>query len=306
MNPTTITSKWRDVIYKGRDNYYLEASSTNAGKPVGAGTSGRQHEGLRYGAARDQHLDASRDHLRRSRAHVLREREPGQDYGRHGDARDLGRSPADRRRQHLRPVLRGHDRRGPHLQHGSDAGADTGRHDLADRLGELGYPGSDGPDEPQRDRRGQRADRPDLDGIDGQRGRDGISGRAMPGAACSNFASLPATPTGMAYTDTGLSPNTTYRYRVRAIDAAANLSGYSNIAGSTTQPGGSGPPGLVAAYAFDEGTGSTVADSSGNGNNGTLRGRHGRRAGSTAVSRSVGPPRGSTSPIPPRSISRRR
>ena len=92
------------------------------------------------------------------------------------------------------------------------------------------------------------------------------------GAACSNFASLPATPTGTAYTDTGLSPNTTYRYRVRAIDAAANLSGYSNIAGSTTQPGGSGPPGLVAAYAFDEGTGSTVADSSGNGNNGTLSG----------------------------------
>ena len=38
----------------------------------------RQHEGLRYGAARDQHLDASRDHLRRSRAQALREREPGQ------------------------------------------------------------------------------------------------------------------------------------------------------------------------------------------------------------------------------------
>ena len=40
VNPTTITSKWRDVIYKGRDNYYLEASSTNAGKPVGAGIIG--------------------------------------------------------------------------------------------------------------------------------------------------------------------------------------------------------------------------------------------------------------------------
>jgi Concanavalin A-like lectin/glucanases superfamily len=40
VNPTTITSKWRDVIYKGRDNYFLEASSTNAGKPVGAGIIG--------------------------------------------------------------------------------------------------------------------------------------------------------------------------------------------------------------------------------------------------------------------------
>jgi glucose/arabinose dehydrogenase len=40
VNPTTITSKWRDVIYKGKDNYFLEASSTNAGKPVGAGIIG--------------------------------------------------------------------------------------------------------------------------------------------------------------------------------------------------------------------------------------------------------------------------
>jgi hypothetical protein len=40
VNPTTITSKWRDVIYKGRDNYYLAASSTNAGKPVGEGLIG--------------------------------------------------------------------------------------------------------------------------------------------------------------------------------------------------------------------------------------------------------------------------
>lgn len=40
VNPTTITSKWRDVIYKGRDNYFLAATSTNASKPVGAGIIG--------------------------------------------------------------------------------------------------------------------------------------------------------------------------------------------------------------------------------------------------------------------------
>ena len=38
-----------------------------------------------------------------------------------------------------------------------------------------------------------------------------------------------------------------------------------------TPNGNSSTPGLVAAYAFDEGSGTTVADASGNGNNG-----HGR------------------------------
>ena len=29
VNPSTVTNVWRDVIYKGNDNYYLEATSTN-------------------------------------------------------------------------------------------------------------------------------------------------------------------------------------------------------------------------------------------------------------------------------------
>src|SRR5713101_8163184 len=65
---------------------------------------------------------------------------------------------------------------------------------------------------------------------------------------------------------------TNYSYRVRATDAAGNLSGYSNTATATTNTGGSPPPGLVAAYSFNEGTGTTVADSSGNSNTGTITG----------------------------------
>jgi hypothetical protein len=37
--PTTVSSAWRDVIYKGNDNYYLEATSWN-GRPVGGGILG--------------------------------------------------------------------------------------------------------------------------------------------------------------------------------------------------------------------------------------------------------------------------
>jgi fibronectin type 3 domain-containing protein len=63
------------------------------------------------------------------------------------------------------------------------------------------------------------------------------------GIGCSNFVQK-ATSTGTTYGDSGLSPNTSYAYRVRATDAAGNLSAYSNT-GSATTPGqttGTPPP----------------------------------------------------------------
>src|ERR1041385_1286964 len=42
-------------------------------------------------------------------------------------------------------------------------------------------------------------------------------------AGCSNFAQI-ATPTATTYNDTGLNSSTSYSYRVRATDAAGNLS----------------------------------------------------------------------------------
>lgn len=53
------------------------------------------------------------------------------------------------------------------------------------------------------------------------------------GSACTNFA-LVTTVTGTTYNNTGLLQATSYRYRVRATDAAGNLSAYSNIASATT------------------------------------------------------------------------
>jgi len=40
VNPSAATSSWRDVIYKGTDNYYLMASTDSAGKPAVGGTFG--------------------------------------------------------------------------------------------------------------------------------------------------------------------------------------------------------------------------------------------------------------------------
>ena len=33
VDPSTVNGSWRDVVYKGNDNYYLEATSTNASLP---------------------------------------------------------------------------------------------------------------------------------------------------------------------------------------------------------------------------------------------------------------------------------
>jgi chitodextrinase len=87
------------------------------------------------------------------------------------------------------------------------------------------------------------------------------------GSGCSAFVQI-ATPTGTSFSNTGLAPNTSYTYQVRAADAAGNLGAYSNFASATTATA-SGP---VAAYAFSEASGATTADASGNGNTGTLNG----------------------------------
>ena len=76
-----------------------------------------------------------------------------------------------------------------------------------------------------------------------------------------------AQPTTTSYTNTGLAPGT-YYYKVTAEDPAGNTSPASNEASATVPTGP--PAGLVAAYGFDAGSGTSAADQSGNGNNGTL------------------------------------
>jgi hypothetical protein len=74
------------------------------------------------------------------------------------------------------------------------------------------------------------------------------------GAGCSNFTQNPPIPGNITpFADIGpLSAGTSYSFRMRARDAAGNLSGYSNVASATTNPLGiinlnpnSGPVGTV-------------------------------------------------------------
>jgi hypothetical protein len=86
------------------------------------------------------------------------------------------------------------------------------------------------------------------------------------GAGCFVFSEI-ATVTGTTYSDSGRSPSTAYSYRVRAQDAALNLGPYSTTASATTPAASTG---LVAAYSFNEGGGTSVADASGSGNGGSI------------------------------------
>ena len=91
------------------------------------------------------------------------------------------------------------------------------------------------------------------------------------GVGCSTFAQV-AQVTTTGYLDLGLAASTSYSYRVVAVDAAGNVSGYSSVASVSTPAAPPVPAGLVLGYSFDAGSGSSVADVSGNGNTGSVQG----------------------------------
>ena len=153
---------------------------------------------------------------------------------------------ATRRRRQPQPLLQHRQRHHPDARHQP---ADTAR----DAERDLGL-----------ERRGRSL----LGRLDGQRRRNGLRHRALPGHRLQQLhPDRHGAGTATTYKDTTVSASTSYTYRVRATDAAGNLSPYSNTASVTTS---AAPSGLVAAYGFDEGSGTTVTDASGNGNNGTV------------------------------------
>src|SRR5207237_10298243 len=66
----------------------------------------------------------------------------------------------------------------------------------------------------------------------------GVSGYLVErctGEGCSDFRQI-AGPSRTTYTDNSLVGNTGYSYRVKATDAAGNLSSYSDVAAALTAP----------------------------------------------------------------------
>ncbi|MEN3356580.1 MAG: hypothetical protein V7637_562 [Mycobacteriales bacterium] len=88
-------------------------------------------------------------------------------------------------------------------------------------------------------------------------------------------AEITATPYTASW-NTNLVGNGTHTLTAQARDTSGNV---RTSAAVTVTVANAGPAGLVAAYGFNEGTGSTVGDASGGGNNGTLTGASWSTAG---------------------------
>ncbi len=91
--------------------------------------------------------------------------------------------------------------------------------------------------------------------------------RSTDGTTYTNINTSPAGST--SYSDASLAVNTTYYYKVRAINTAGN-SAYTNVAGATTL-NNQANAGLVARWNLDDGSGTVAADSIG-GDNGVVSG----------------------------------
>lgn len=104
----------------------------------------------------------------------------------------------------------------------------------------------------------------DLAWTDNSTDETGFRIERCSGAACTNFAAVAET-TGTSYSDSGLAPSTTYRYRVYAFNSAGDAPA-SNLAGATTQslPPPAAPSHLAATTAAGPTVNLTWNDNSAN------------------------------------------
>jgi uncharacterized repeat protein (TIGR01451 family) len=236
--PTAASTSWKDLIYKGNDNYYLSASSCCQGRPAGGGIfSGSYAEVFgtsNLGLNTWTHLATTYDGA------TLRLYVNGTQVSSTARTGTLATS--------TNPLTIGGDPiYGQHFAGTIDevrvynaaltqAQIST---DMATAIGGGSPPPPDG--QPPSDPSNLSATPVSQSQIDlswtASTDNVGVTGYRLErcqGTSCTNFVEV-ATPAGSPHSDTGLTAGATYRYRVRAADAAGNLSGYSNIATATTQ-----------------------------------------------------------------------
>jgi len=274
VDPTIVSSAWRDVIYKANDVYYLEGTSDRLGAPAGGGTFGGA-AGTVYGAAAVTanvwtHLAVTYDGA------TLRFYVNGVQVGSQAKAGAIAVSTS--------PLQIGGDSLFGQYFSGSidevriyntTLAASDIQSDMATPVSSSGGSSDDQPPSAPGTLTSTTVSSSRIDlGWGAATDNVGVTGYRVDrcqGAGCTNFSHIAQIqPPVTTYSDTGLAPGTSYTYQVRAMDGAGNLSNPSNTASAVTQAGTIA--GLVASYAFDEGSGTTVADSSGHGNNGTASG----------------------------------
>ena len=106
VNPSTVTSAWTDVIYKGNDNYWLEATSTSGGVPAAGATLGSSDVDTLGTAALTANTWAFlTETYNGSTLSLYVNGTLVSSLAQYGEHRDLDQPFADRWRQYLRTVL---------------------------------------------------------------------------------------------------------------------------------------------------------------------------------------------------------
>ena len=243
VNPSTVDSSWRDVIYKGNDNYYLEGTSANASLP-GAGMIAGGSYAHAYGT----------DPLPANSWSYLTETYDGSTLRLYVNGMQVASTA------HTGSIATSTNP----LQIGGDslygqyfAGlidevrvynvALTAAQIQTDQATPVNPSGDTTPPTQPGTLTANAISASEVDLAWGASTDDvGVTGYQVErcqGSGCSNFAQI-ATPTGTSYKDTSVSPSTSYSYRVRATDADGNLGPYSNTVSATTPaapPVGPGP-----------------------------------------------------------------
>ena len=233
VDPSAVSAAWRDVIYKGSDAVYLESSSTGTGNaPAGGGTFGGQDEFAGGSSA-----------LAANTWSYLAETYDGSTIRLYVNGTQVGSLAASGAvLSSTSPLQIGGD--SLFGQYFSGLIDDVRVYNVAlspaqvqsDMTTPVGSSDTQPPTAPGT-----------LTATAGAAGQitlnwtastdnTGVTGYLVErcqGAGCTNFAQI-ATPTATALTDTGLAAGASYSYRVRATDAAGNLSPYSNTATAFT------------------------------------------------------------------------
>ena len=243
VNPSTVNANWRDVIYKGNDNYYLEATSSNASRPDAGMIAGGSYADA-FGTAAlpantwsylTETYDGSTLRLYVNGTQVASTAHTGAIATSTNPLQIGGDSLYGQYFAGLIDEVRVYNTALTATQIQTDQatsvnpqGPDTTPPSQPGTLTATAVSGSE----------------IDLSwGASSDNvGVTGYQRRALPGRRLHATSPRSRTPTGTSYKDTTVSASTSYSYRVRATDAAGNLSPYSNTATATTPTPDTTPP----------------------------------------------------------------
>ncbi len=235
VNPSTVSSAWRDVLYKGNDNYYLEATSSHGSKPDAGLIAGGSY-GDAYGTAA----------LSANTWSFLTETYDGATLRLYVNGTQVAATA------HTGAITTSTNQ----LQIGGDSLYGQYFKGLIDEVRvynfalsaaaiqtDMNTPIAAGGDTTPPSAPGTLTKTvvglADIDLSWGAATDNvGVTGyqvyRCL-GAGCTSYALL-ASPTGTAttYKDTSVAANSSYGYEVRAVDAAGNLGAFSNTVAATT------------------------------------------------------------------------